>query len=62
MSRSYRKPYKIDSSPYEKRQANRRIRKTDDIANGNHYRKLTDPYDICDYRWYDKDNKKLERK
>jgi len=32
------------------------------IANGNHYRKLTDSYDICDYRWFEKDNEKLKRK
>ncbi len=57
MSRSYRKPWVVDGyrgSPRKqamKRYANSRIRKMNDIPNGNAYRKFTDPWDIYDYKW-----------
>jgi hypothetical protein len=60
MSRSYKKfPGSSDGDrckKYQKRDASRRVRHTEDIANGAAYRKLTSPWDICDcnfrkYSW-----------
>jgi hypothetical protein len=58
MSRSYRAPYGIDGygtkrKSYDKNYANRKIRKKSieyEIADGSSYRKITDPWDICDFR------------
>lgn len=61
MSRSYKdSPYCKESSAsrhrchrpkFMKRQANKRVRKTEDIANGGAYKKLFSSWDICDYAW-----------
>lgn len=57
MSRSYRKPWVVDGwkgsrhKQFMKRDANSRIRKMKDIPNGGAYRKFTDQYSICDYKW-----------
>lgn len=58
MSRSYRKSFITDGykgskrRQYFKKYANHVIRKTDDIANGSAFKKVSDTWDICDYRWY----------
>ncbi len=57
MSRSYRKPYWTGgyggkTRKLTKRQANRRVRKSNQIANGNDYRKIFNPWDICDWKFF----------
>lgn len=56
MSRSYRKPWFVDGygskrKKWQKRYANKRVRKTLDVPNGKAYRKITNPWDIVDYRF-----------
>lgn len=59
MSRSYRKPWIVDGygtrhKRYAKNLANRTIRRKGidfEIASGKAYRKITNPWDICDYKW-----------
>ena len=56
MSRSYRKPILTDGYGTKRRRAaktyaNRRVRNKVVIANGNAYRKFTDPWNICDYKF-----------
>lgn len=58
MSRSYREPvfvegYKSKTKKWRKRDANKRVRSALDVPNGKGYRKITNPWDICDYkiRW-----------
>jgi len=66
VSRSYRKPYVTDGykgsgrRKFSKGYANNVVHNTEDIADGNAYRKVTNPWDICDYRWFvsEKDLKK----
>jgi hypothetical protein len=62
MSRSYKKHLWFkDHNSGAKREANRVVRKTSEIANGNAYRKVYDSYNICDFkilhdpnpRWYE---------
>lgn len=59
MSRSYREPWVTDGykgskhRQFEKKQANRAVRKTEEVPNGKGYRKVFDPWNICDYRWYE---------
>ena len=64
MSRSYRKPYITDgykgsnTKQFNKRWANKVIRRfpvDGGLANGKSYRKFYDSWNICDYRWYEKD-------
>ena len=68
MARSYKKTlgWLDGGHAYEKRMANKKIRRTPNIPNGVAYRKVTDPWDICDwkylfwttremYRWYVED-------
>ena len=54
MSRSYKKhPIITDHSKitrYKKREASKKVRRTKDIAKGNTYRKIYDPWNICDYK------------
>ncbi len=58
MGKSYRKPWATDGYKGSKRRqfyknrANRVIRKSKDVPNGKAYKKFTDPWDICDYRFY----------
>lgn len=57
MSRSIKKNWVIGknkASAYYRRRANKLVRKTEDISNGCEYKKYGNPYDICDYRWYQK--------
>ena len=55
MSRSYRKPYYVDGygskrKVIAKRYANHKVRRTKEvIADGKAYRKIYDPWNICDY-------------
>jgi hypothetical protein len=61
MSRSYREPWYIDGykgsgrRQFFKNYANRRVRRKspyEEIANGCSYKKYTDPYDICDFKFF----------
>jgi len=53
MSRSYKYPVFKDHGNREvKRQANKVVRKYLDIIGGKFYRKLFDPWNICDWKWY----------
>ena len=50
MSRSYKKSLWIkDRSPFHKKQANRKVRRSEDVPNGKAYRKFYESYDISDY-------------
>jgi len=55
VSRSFNKVIgSRDRNPYMKKLANRKFRRSQkyfDIANGNSYRKVTNPWDICDWRF-----------
>lgn len=59
MSRSYKKnPFvKEKNKRYWKRQANRRVRKTN-CANGGFYKKLYNSWNITDWRFRLKEDKK----
>jgi hypothetical protein len=37
---------------FAKREANKKIRRSEDVPNGKAYRKFYDPWDIADFRWY----------
>ena len=52
MSRSYKKVpiHKERNSKFCKSQANRRVRRTSDIADGRSFRKVYDTWSICDWR------------
>jgi hypothetical protein len=53
MSRSYRKTpiLKDPNNKWAKRKSNKRVRNnSDEIVNGNHYKKLFCSYDICDFK------------
>lgn len=57
MSRSYKKhPFVTDhkrkSTKASKQLANRRFRRTIDLYQGSSYRKYSNSYDICDYKWW----------
>ena len=67
MSRSYKKPYlkdgyKSKSKKLAKRWANRAVRKEDNLASGKQYRKVYNPWDICDWIFYEPKNPKSRRK
>ena len=54
MSRSYKKyPCSKDGGPtrvkFTKREANKKVRRTDNIPSGKSYRRVFEPYDIHDY-------------
>ena len=53
MARSYKKTlgWLDGGHAYEKRMANKKIRRTPNIPNGVAYRKVTDPWDICDWKY-----------
>lgn len=58
MSRSFRGPWITDGykgskrRQWCKRQANRVVRRSEDVSDGKSYRKFYNPYNICDYKWY----------
>jgi len=67
MSRSYRKPYGIQSGGGRRKKVkdmfNKSLRLEDEIPNGNGYRKMRETYDIDDFsRAYSPDDNKLRRK
>jgi hypothetical protein len=68
MSRSTRKPvitqrnHGHPADPNDKRLAARRVRKTAQIQSGSAFRKVSNPYDVCDYKFYDPTNPKARRK
>jgi hypothetical protein len=52
MSRSYKKHVWFkDHNKGAKREANQKVRRTPEIANGKAYRKVYDPWNICDWKW-----------
>lgn len=62
MSRSTKKVgvYKDHQSKSEKRAANKAIRNTDNLENYKGFgllKKLFDPWNICDWKWYSNDDK-----
>lgn len=70
MSRSKRAPYWTDGygskvKRISKRAANRTIRNTPDdkeVPQGSGYKKMFNPWSICDYKIHDPKNKKVRRK
>ncbi len=50
------------SKAWQKRQANKRVRKQEDIEDGKAYRKEYNSWNICDWKWYLPDDKKVRRK
>lgn len=59
MSRSRKKhPVITDKTQkWAKKDANKKIRNTKDIGNGNNYKKYYNSWNICDYKfWIDKFN------
>lgn len=55
MARSYKGPWVCDRNPRAKNYANRKLRRIHwwvEIADGRSYRKYTNPWDICDWRWF----------
>ena len=65
MSRSYRKPWTTDGykgskrRQFFKRRSNKTLRKITDIPDGRAFKKFTDTYNICDYKWLE-DPKKTD--
>ena len=55
MSRSYKKNvWYTDSGAYkrfQKKRANKRVRKSEEISNGNAYKKYFNSWDICDWKF-----------
>ncbi len=52
MSRSFKKtPGFCDRNPFNKRQANKRVRKDWTIDSGGAYRRCFESWDICDFRF-----------
>jgi len=57
MSRSYRQPWYTDGykgssrRQYYKRLSNKVVRRTGDVPDGKAYRKICNPWDICDYKF-----------
>lgn len=69
MTRSRKKPYYTDqntASPgrgkQAKRDANKAVRKADDIADGKQYRKISDSWNISDWSFHCPKDKKAYRK
>lgn len=57
MSRSYREPWYTDgykgskTKQFNKRQANKVIRRSIDVPDGKAYRRYYDPWNLCDYKF-----------
>ncbi len=53
MSRSRKKhPVACDkTNKWAKRDANKKVRNTEDIGNGNNYKKYYNSWNICDYKF-----------
>jgi len=56
MARSYKKnPFNKDNGPFakfSKKQANKKVRQSNHISDGAHYKRFYDVCSICDYKWY----------
>ena len=54
MSRSYKKhPVVTDrNNKWAKKDANKKVRNTEDISNGNNYKKHYCSWNICDYKFW----------
>jgi hypothetical protein len=67
VSRSRRKPYATQGygSPVKKlskRLAARAVRNEEEVANGASYRKVSNSWDICDYKFWSPKTPKMWRK
>ena len=66
LSRSYRRPFVTQTmyggAKWEKRQANKKVRRTKNVGNGKNYKRIYDSWNICDYRFYMPEYKKGYRK
>jgi len=69
MSRSKRKPIVKDGQKdrtgdkkVKKRRAARAVRAEDEVADGSQYKKVSNSWDICDWKFFDPKNPKAERK
>ena len=66
MSRSRKKfPMVKDngrSKTWQKRQANKKVRNTEDIEDGKAYKKEYNSWNICDWKWYLPEDEKVRRK
>jgi len=53
MSRSYKKAICSDqgNASHAKRQANKRVRQSDEVGNGRSYKKHSCSWDICDHKY-----------
>jgi len=60
MSRSYKKAiFKIAGNPCEKHEANSVVRRREDMASNKFYRKCYQYYNICDFCWDARFEKKV---
>ena len=64
MSRSFKKVLGwCDRSPSSKKEANGRVRRTDELPNGNAYKKVFESWDIHDFKcllWTSEDIKRVD--
>lgn len=52
MSRSFKHTAGwCDRNPFSKKTANKRVRKTEELSNGNSYKKVFCSYNICDHKF-----------
>ncbi len=57
MSRSYKKhpwvtDHHVKTTKEKKKFANKKVRRHEDLPNGSAYKKVSESWDICDYKWY----------
>lgn len=67
MSRSRRAPvftegYKSKDKKLRKRRAARRVRTNQEVGSGSAYKKESNPWDICDFKFHCPENPKARRK
>jgi len=64
MSRSRKKTaiWKQRNDKDFKRYANKRVRNAEEVDDGRKYKRLLESYDICDFRWFAKDDKEKARR
>lgn len=65
MSRSYKKhPWVTDhnanTTQEKKKFANKKVRNTEDLPNGSAYKKVSESYDICDWKHFQSKEEMLE--
>jgi len=66
MSRSYRKPYWTDGyggkwRRIAKRKAEKRVRQSSEAVSGMYYKRISNSWDICDFKFFDPDCEKSWR-